>query len=98
MRKALLIFLFVAMEIILRADSLFTPPEAPFVTTLNEELYRVILPAGTVESAQTLIDEARRARPGAHLILEASGPLVVRTNLRQSAAALPTEVACSSVS
>lgn len=78
MRTALLIFLFVAMEIILRADSLFTPPEAPFVTTLNEELYRVILPAGTVESAQTLIDEARRARPGAHLILEASGPLVVR--------------------
>ena len=80
MRTALLIFLFVAMEVILRAASLFTPPEAPFVTTLNEELYRVILPAGTIESAQTLIDEARRARPEVHLILEASGPLVVTAN------------------
>ena len=80
MRTALLIFLFVAMVITAGADSLFTTPGASFVTALNEELYRVVLSAGTIESAQTLIDEARRARPGAHLILEASGPLVVRTN------------------
>jgi len=80
MRTALLICLSAAAVMIARADSLFTPPEAPFVTALNEELYRVVLPAGPVESAQALIDEARSARPGAQLILEAGGPLVVRAN------------------
>lgn len=61
------------------ANSLFTQPEAPFITTPKEVIHRVTLPAGKVESAQALIDSARKEKPDAVLILEAAGNLEVET-------------------
>jgi len=60
-----------------RAENLFTPPEAPFITGLKEEIHRVSLPAGTADAAQALIDAARKEKPEAVLILEPAGNLEV---------------------
>ena len=61
------------------AEQFFTPPEAPFVTEPKEEIHRVSLPSGTADSAQALIDAARKDKPEAVLILEPAGNLEVGT-------------------
>jgi len=59
------------------AEHFFTPPDAPFITGPKEEIHRVSLPAGTAETAQSLIDAARKEKPGAVLVLEPAGNLEV---------------------
>ena len=61
------------------ADPFFTPPEAPFVTSPKEVIERVTIPSGKVEAAQSLIDSARKEKPDAVLLLEATGNLEVGT-------------------
>jgi len=61
------------------SENLFTPPEALFVTSPKEVIHRVSLPAGKVETAQALIDAARKEKPEAVLLLEVAGNLEVET-------------------
>ena len=61
------------------AEHFFTPPDAPFISGPKEEIHRISLPAGTAETAQTLIDAARKEKPEAVLILEPAGNLEVGT-------------------
>ena len=62
-----------------RTENLFTPPEASFITNPKEAIHRVSLPAGKAEAAQALIDAARKEKPDAVLLLEATGNLEVGT-------------------
>jgi len=59
------------------AERFFTPPEAPFITSLKEQIHRIDLPAGTAEAAQTLIDRARKEMPDTFLLIQTSGNLEV---------------------
>ena len=59
------------------AEHNFTPPVAPFITGPKEEIHRVSLPAGTAETAQSLIDAARKEKPEAILILQTTGNLTI---------------------
>ena len=75
----LLALSFCALLSVHSAEQFFTPPEAPFVTGPKEEIHRVSLPSGTADSAQALIDAARKDKPEAVLILEPAGNLEVGT-------------------
>jgi len=59
------------------AERFFTPPEASFITSLKEQIHRIDLPAGTAETAQTLIDRARKEMPDTFLLIQTSGNLEV---------------------
>jgi Right handed beta helix region/Periplasmic copper-binding protein (NosD) len=59
------------------AEHFFTPPDAPFITRLEEKIHRISLPAGTAEASQTLIDAARKEKPEAILILQPTGNLTI---------------------
>ena len=60
-----------------RPEHFFTSPAAPYVNSAEEVLRQVQLPAGPIEAAQSLIDEARKTNPDAYLVLLATGPLLV---------------------
>jgi hypothetical protein len=59
--------------------SYFTEPEAPFIMGSSETIQVVPLPAGSVESAQTIIDAARSNNPASVLLLQPAGKLEVGT-------------------
>jgi parallel beta-helix repeat protein len=59
------------------AERFFTPPEAPFITSPKEQIYRINLSAGTAEAAQSLIDNARKEMPDTFLLIQTSGNLEV---------------------
>ena len=59
------------------AERFFTPPEASFITNPKEQIHRLDIPAGTAESAQALIDAARKEKPEALLLIQTSGNLEV---------------------
>lgn len=61
------------------AGTFFTPSDASFIIRPNETTQVVSLPAGTAESAQTLIDTARSNNPTAILLLRLTGNLEVST-------------------
>ena len=59
------------------AASYFTEPEAPFIISSSETIQVVPLPAGSVDSAQTIIDAARSNNPASVLLLQPAGKLEV---------------------
>jgi hypothetical protein len=58
-------------------DHYFTSPDAPFVIASNGVVRNVPLPAGSVETAQGIIDAARQQDSNAVLFLQPAGDLVV---------------------
>lgn len=90
------------------ASTFFTPSDASFVIRPNEVTQVVSLPAGTAESAQTLIDAARSNNPTAILLLRPTGnlevgstPLVLGSDMclqLSSEAAITTGSTCSAPS
>ena len=78
------VFIFVlllpALGTVRATGNFFTPPEAPFVMSPSEEVFRVSIPEGSAESAQAIIDSARDGKPGALLMIHVSGKVVVRSN------------------
>ena len=64
------------------AERFFTPPDAALIMGAKDKVEVVTLPKGDgkanalpVESAQTMIDQARAQNPSAFLVIEASGLL-----------------------
>ena len=62
------------------AEKFFTPPDATFILSPNEQINRVTLAEGSVDDAQKLIDAARASTPGAFLMIDAQGTLEVEAN------------------
>ena len=62
------------------AEKFFTPPDVSFVLSPDEQIKRVAVGAGSVDEAQKVIDGARAATPGAFLIIDLQGTLVVNAN------------------
>lgn len=62
------------------AEKFFTPPDAEFVLTPDEQIKRVSVVAGSVDEAQKVIDAARSASPGEFLIINVQGTLKVEAN------------------
>ena len=62
------------------AEKFFTPPDAAFVLSPDEEIKQVAVPAGPVDEAQKVIDAARAASPEAFLIIDVQGTLQVDAN------------------
>ena len=66
------------------AERFFTPPDAALIMGAKDKVEIVTLPKGAgkanalpVESAQTMIDQARAENPSAFLVIEASGLLEI---------------------
>ena len=62
------------------AEKFFTPPDAAFVLSPDEQIKRVAVAAGSVDEAQKAIDAARVASPAAFLIIDVQGTLEVEAN------------------
>lgn len=72
--------LFTNTSLIHAAEKFFTPPDATFILSPNEQINRVTLAEGSVDDAQKLIDAARASAPGAFLMIDAQGTLEVEAN------------------
>jgi hypothetical protein len=62
------------------AEKIFTPPDAAFVLSSDEQNTRISVAAESADEAQKVIDAARAASPGSFLIIDVQGTLKVEAN------------------